>query len=78
MGGVICILHGSKPRKCLSVRRFGTTPGCCGIKIFMGSSTGSLLVDQEDTLEQIIKKTGSRRIAVHCEDEDRLKERKKK
>ncbi|MBF0236233.1 MAG: dihydroorotase [SAR324 cluster bacterium] len=40
----------------------------CGIKIFMGSSTGSLLVDKREDLEKIFA-NGSRLIAVHAEDE---------
>ncbi|AEI38318.1 MAG: dihydroorotase [Zymomonas mobilis subsp. pomaceae] len=51
-------------------------PGCAGIKIFMGSSTGNLLVDDDDTLLSILQ-SGRRRIAIHAEDEARLKERKK-
>ena len=50
-------------------------PGCVGIKIFMGSSTGTLLVDDDKDLENILRH-GKRRIAVHCEDETRLKQRK--
>ena len=50
-------------------------PHCSGIKIFMGSSFGTLLVDQDDLLEKIIK-NGKRRLVVHAEDEARLKERK--
>ncbi|HSV30013.1 MAG TPA: dihydroorotase, partial [Candidatus Omnitrophota bacterium] len=50
-------------------------PGCAGIKIFMGSSTGSLLVADDDTLAKVLAQ-GYRRIAVHCEDEARLEERK--
>lgn len=49
-------------------------PGCCGIKVFMGSSTGTLLVDDEAALRRILK-SGCRRVAVHAEDEERLKER---
>jgi dihydroorotase len=49
-------------------------PGCCGIKVFMGSSTGTLLVDDQAALERIFA-GGKRRIAVHSEDETRLKER---
>lgn len=48
--------------------------GACGIKIFMGSSTGSLLVDRDEDLERIFA-GGSRLIAVHAEDEARLKAR---
>ena len=40
----------------------------CGIKIFMGSSTGSMLVDNEKTLEGIFSKSPIL-IATHCEDE---------
>ena len=50
-------------------------PGCAGVKIFMGSSTGSLLVADDPTLARVLSQ-GFRRIAVHCEDEDRLNERK--
>ena len=50
-------------------------PGCAGIKVFMGSSTGSLLVADDETLEAVLRQ-GFRRIAVHCEDEGRLAERK--
>jgi dihydroorotase len=40
----------------------------CGIKIFMGSSTGNMLVDDRQTLEQVFSKT-ELLIATHCEDE---------
>lgn len=49
-------------------------PGCCGVKIFMGSSTGSLLVKDDDVLRQVLR-SGKRRCSVHSEDEDRLVER---
>jgi dihydroorotase len=50
-------------------------PGCPGIKIFMGSSTGSLLVEDDPTLEKIFRQ-GSRRVILHSEDEMRLRSRK--
>ncbi len=50
-------------------------PGCSGVKVFMGSSTGSLLVADQPTLERVLR-SGRRRVAVHCEDEPRLLERK--
>jgi dihydroorotase len=50
-------------------------PGCCGIKIFMGASTGDLLVDDDKRLAEILR-NGSRRVAVHAEDEPRLRQRK--
>jgi dihydroorotase len=40
----------------------------CGIKVFMGSSTGNMLVDNEKTLEKIFK-DAPMLIATHCEDE---------
>ena len=40
----------------------------CGIKVFMGSSTGDMLVDNEKTLEDIFSKTPML-VATHCEDE---------
>lgn len=40
----------------------------CGIKIFMGSSTGNILVDDEETLSNIFSRT-KLLIATHCEDE---------
>ena len=49
--------------------------GCCGVKIFMGSSTGDLLVEDDESLKQILKSV-NRRVAVHSEDEYRLRERK--
>ena len=47
----------------------------CGIKIFMGASTGSLLVDKAEDLERIFA-NGSRLIAVHAEDEARIRVRR--
>lgn len=49
-------------------------PGCSGVKIFMGSSTGSLLVPDDDTL-RVVLANSNRRCSVHCEDEPRLRER---
>ena len=49
--------------------------GCAGTKIFMGSSTGSLLVEEPARLERALR-AGRRRVAVHCENEARLRERK--
>ena len=50
-------------------------PGCAGVKVFMGSSTGSLLVGDEDGLRNILKVI-RRRASFHAEDEPRLNERK--
>jgi dihydroorotase len=48
--------------------------GSAGIKVFMGASTGNLLVEDEASLDRIIARM-SRRAAFHAEDEARLKER---
>ncbi len=50
-------------------------PGCAGIKVFMGSSFGDLLADDEAVLRRILSQ-GRRRLAVHAEDEARLRQRK--
>ncbi len=52
-----------------------TLPSCSGIKVFMGSSFGDLLVDDETILKHILS-TGNRRVAIHAEDEARLRSRK--
>lgn len=44
----------------------------CGIKIFLGSSTGSMLVDRRETIETIFSQS-KLLIAVHCEDESVIK-----
>ncbi len=74
-------------QKCLANYGFfiGATPEClpdlltahpaCGIKIFMGSSHGALLVSREAEIEPIFAR-GSRLIAVHAEDQARILERR--
>ena len=49
-------------------------PGCAGVKVFMGSSTGSLLVHDDDGVAAILRRI-ARRAAFHAEDEYRLAER---
>lgn len=52
-----------------------TDPGnVCGVKVFMGSSTGNMLVDNEKTLERIFSSTPAL-IATHCEDEASIRAR---
>ncbi len=48
--------------------------GCAGIKIFMGSSTGDLLVSEDADVLRVLQ-NGRRRVSVHSEDEARLRER---
>ena len=45
----------------------------CGVKLFMGSSTGNMLVDQESVLEALFKESPCL-IAAHCEDEDIIRQ----
>jgi dihydroorotase len=49
--------------------------GCAGVKMFCGSSTGTLLVDKPENQRRVMK-SGRRRIACHSEDEARLQQRK--
>ena len=50
-------------------------PGCCGVKVFMGASTGTLLVQDDEGIEQVLRHI-HRRAAFHSEDEYRLAERR--
>jgi len=49
----------------------------CGIKVFMGSSTGNMLVDNPETLEQIFKDAPTI-ILTHCEDTPMIEENEKR
>jgi dihydroorotase len=49
-------------------------PGCAGVKVFIGSSTGALLVEDDDTLRRVLGVI-RRRASFHSEDEFRLRER---
>lgn len=50
-------------------------PGCCGVKVFMGASTGTLLVQDDAGVEDVLRHI-NRRAAFHSEDEYRLAERR--
>ena len=50
--------------------------GCCGIKLFAGSSTGNLLVAKEEDIEKVFQNS-SKVVAVHSEDEEILNRNKK-
>ncbi|TPG19951.1 dihydroorotase [Sphingomonas koreensis] len=50
-------------------------PGTAGVKIFMGASTGDLLVSEDANLAAVLA-SGHRRVAIHAEDEDRMNARK--
>ena len=49
-------------------------PGCAGVKVFIGSSTGSLLVDDDEGVRRVLQVI-RRRASFHSEDEFRLRER---
>jgi dihydroorotase len=51
------------------------TQGCCGVKVFMGASTGDLLVHDDEGVEAVLRAI-KRRAAFHSEDEYRLAERR--
>ncbi|WP_296168669.1 dihydroorotase [uncultured Brevundimonas sp.] len=50
-------------------------PGCCGVKVFMGASTGDLLIADDDGVREVLSNV-SRRATFHSEDEYRLAERR--
>lgn len=52
-------------------------PGVCGVKIFMGSSTGNLLVENDADVKRILQ-NGRRVVAVHSEDEAIMRANKEK
>jgi dihydroorotase len=52
-----------------------TAEGVCAIKLFAGSTTGDLLVEDDAGIERVMR-AGRRRIAFHSEDEYRLRERR--
>lgn len=49
--------------------------GCCGIKVFMGASTGNLLIADDEGVANVLK-SANRRVTFHSEDEYRLAERR--
>jgi dihydroorotase len=67
---------GATPQNIAELAALERLPGVCGIKAFLGSSTGTLLLNKEADILAALK-SGKRRVAVHSEDEDRLIERKK-
>lgn len=65
---------GASPENAGDLKTLEKLPGVSGVKMFMGSSTGSLLVSDDKDVKRVLK-SGYRRVAVHCEDEERLRER---
>ena len=66
---------GASPENIHELPKLANNKHCCGVKVFMGSSTGSLLLYETEKLEHVLK-TISRKIAIHSENELRLRERK--
>ena len=66
---------GATPENARSLAGLECLPGVAGVKMFMGSSTGTLLVSDDRDVEQVLL-SGRRRVSVHSEDEDRLKARR--
>lgn len=66
---------GATPENVGALAELERIPGVAGVKAFLGSSTGSLLLDDEDSIAAALR-GGRRRMAVHSEDEARLRERK--
>ncbi len=66
---------GASPDNYAQLPELERQPGCCGVKTFMGSSTGTLLVSDDEGLNNVLKNI-TRRGAFHAEDEARLIERK--
>ena len=67
---------GATPNNMKELASVNTLEGCCGVKLFAGSSTGNLLVSQEKDIEKVISNS-SKIISVHSEDENILLSRKK-
>ena len=70
------LFMGCLPVNIESLSTLEKLPGCVGVKVFMGKSTGGLCVHKPEDLKRILQTT-SRRMAFHCEDEDLLNERYK-
>jgi dihydroorotase len=66
---------GATPQNIGALGELERVPGVAGVKAFLGSSTGTLLLDEQSAILSALR-AGSRRIAVHSEDEARLKSRK--
>ncbi len=67
---------GATPTNNLELADLKNLEGCCGVKLFVGSSTGNLLVDKENDIEKVFEYT-SKIVSVHSEDEEILNKRKK-
>jgi dihydroorotase len=67
---------GATPENIDQLAKLKGLKGCCGVKLFAGSSTGKLLVDKETDIEKVISQS-DRIVSIHSEDEEILNLRKK-
>ena len=67
---------GATPDNASELADLKNLEGCCGIKLFVGSSTGNLLVQHEADIEKVFQ-SSSKVVSVHSEDEEILNMRKK-
>ena len=67
---------GATPENIDQLSKLKNVEGCCGVKLFAGSSTGKLLVDKEADIEKVISNS-DRIVSIHSEDEEILKMRVK-
>jgi dihydroorotase len=57
------------------IKKTTNLEGCCGIKMFVGSSTGTLLVKKDEAIEEVIR-ISPRVVSIHSEDDDLLQKKK--
>ena len=67
---------GATPENYKELSELKDLEGCCGIKLFAGSSTGNLLVNKEEDIEKVFQNS-SKIVSVHSEEEEILNMRKK-
>ena len=67
---------GATPENIDQLSKLKNVEGCCGVKLFAGSSTGKLLVDKEADIEKVISNS-DRIVSIHSEDEEILRMRVK-
>ena len=67
---------GATPENTEQLSKLKDVEGCCGVKLFAGSSTGKLLVDKEADIEKVIS-SSDRVVSIHSEDEEILNLRKR-
>jgi dihydroorotase len=65
---------GATNHNAASLAELERMPGTAGVKIFMGASTGDLLVSDDANLARVLA-SGHRRVAIHAEDEFRMQDR---